>query len=105
MPGPAACDEPNFPRGFAQFFERLASFSRLILFDKRGTGLSDRVTDMPSLETRMDDVRAVMDAASSERAALFGYSEGGPIPVWGDLSGADDAPDHGRQLPAAHVGA
>ena len=63
----------------ARFFERLASFSRLILFDKRGTGLSDRVTDMPSLETRMDDVRAVMDAASSEQAALFGYSEGGPM--------------------------
>ena len=68
-------DEPHV----ARFFERLASFSRLILFDKRGTGLSDRVTDMPNLETRMDDVRAVMDAASSERAALFGYSEGGPM--------------------------
>ncbi len=63
----------------ARFFERLASFSRLILFDKRGTGLSDRVADVPTLETRMDDVRAVMDAASSERAALFGYSEGGPM--------------------------
>jgi pimeloyl-ACP methyl ester carboxylesterase len=63
----------------ARFLERLASFSRLILFDKRGTGLSDRVSDMPDLETRMDDVRAVMDAASSERAALFGYSEGGPM--------------------------
>jgi len=68
-------DEPHV----ARFFERLASFSRLILFDKRGTGLSDRVTDMPTLETRMDDVRAVMDAASSDRAALFGYSEGGPL--------------------------
>ena len=63
----------------ARFLERLASFSRLILFDKRGTGLSDRVTDMPNLETRMDDVRAVMDAASSAHAALFGYSEGGPM--------------------------
>jgi pimeloyl-ACP methyl ester carboxylesterase len=63
----------------ARFFERLASFSRLILFDKRGTGLSDRVSDMPSLETRMDDVRAVMDAVSSTQAALFGYSEGGPM--------------------------
>ena len=63
----------------ARFFERLASFSRLILFDKRGTGLSDRVTDMPNLETRMDDVRAVMDAVSSKQAALFGYSEGGPM--------------------------
>ena len=61
----------------ARFLERLASFSRLILFDKRGTGLSDRVPDLPTLETRMDDVRAVMDAAGSERAALLGYSEGG----------------------------
>jgi pimeloyl-ACP methyl ester carboxylesterase len=60
---------------------RLTSFSRLILFDKRGTGLSDRVNtaDLPSLEMRMDDVRAVMDAANSERAAVFGVSEGGPM--------------------------
>ena len=65
--------------GWSAFYERLASFSRLILFDKRGTGLSDRVTDMPSLEVRMDDVRAVMDTAGSERAALFGLSEGGPM--------------------------
>jgi pimeloyl-ACP methyl ester carboxylesterase/class 3 adenylate cyclase len=65
--------------GSARFFERLASFSRLILFDKRGTGLSDRVTDMPTLETRMDDVRAVMDAAGSTSAALLGLSEGGPM--------------------------
>ena len=63
----------------ARFLERLASFTRLILFDKRGTGLSDRVADLPNLETRMDDVRAVMDAVGSERAALFGYSEGGPM--------------------------
>jgi pimeloyl-ACP methyl ester carboxylesterase len=63
----------------ARFLSRLASFSRLILFDKRGTGLSDRVSDLPSLETRMDDVRAVMDAIGSERAALCGYSEGGPM--------------------------
>jgi pimeloyl-ACP methyl ester carboxylesterase len=62
---------------FARFLKRLASFSRVILFDKRGTGLSDRVSDMPDLETRMDDVRAVLDAVRSERAALFGYSEGG----------------------------
>ena len=66
---------------FARFLERLASFTRLILFDKRGTGLSDRVPphELPSLEQRMDDVRAVMDAAGSERAALFGVSEGGPM--------------------------
>ncbi len=62
-----------------RFLERLASFSRLILFDKRGTGLSDRISDMPSLEVRMDDVRAVMDAAGSKQAALLGYSEGGPM--------------------------
>jgi pimeloyl-ACP methyl ester carboxylesterase len=65
--------------GFARFVSRLTSFSRLILFDKRGTGLSDRVGDMPSLEVRMDDVRAVMDAVGSERAALFGVSEGGTM--------------------------
>jgi len=60
----------------ARFLRRLASFSRLIVFDKRGTGLSDRVAELPTLEQRMDDVRAVMDAAGSERAALFGHSEG-----------------------------
>jgi class 3 adenylate cyclase len=65
----------------AHFLERLASFSRLIRFDKRGTGLSDRPGGLPDLETRMDDVRAVMDAAGSERAALFGYSEGAPMSV------------------------
>jgi len=63
----------------AHFLERLSRFSRLILFDKRGTGLSDRNTKPPTLEERMDDVRAVMDAAGSERAALFGYSEGGSL--------------------------
>jgi pimeloyl-ACP methyl ester carboxylesterase len=65
----------------ARFFERLSSFSRLILFDKRGTGLSDPVAEVPTLELRIDDVRAVMDAAGSERAALFGISEGGPMSV------------------------
>jgi pimeloyl-ACP methyl ester carboxylesterase len=64
---------------FARFLGRLASFSRLILFDKRGTGLSDRVGELPTLEQRMDDVRAVMEAAGSERAALLGVSEGGPM--------------------------
>jgi class 3 adenylate cyclase len=57
-------------------FEGLASFSRLIFFDKRGTGMSDRVAGAPTLEARMDDVRAVMDAAGSERAAIIGWSEG-----------------------------
>ncbi len=68
--------EPSFER----FFRRLASFSRLILFDKRGTGLSDRVAihELPTLEQRMDDVRAVMDAAGSQRAALLGVSEADP---------------------------
>jgi pimeloyl-ACP methyl ester carboxylesterase len=60
----------------ASFLRRLASFTRLIVFDKRGTGLSDRVTELPTLEQRMDDVRAVMDAVGSTRAALFGHSEG-----------------------------
>jgi pimeloyl-ACP methyl ester carboxylesterase/DNA-binding winged helix-turn-helix (wHTH) protein len=66
---------------FARFLLRLASFARLILFDKRGTGLSDRVpnSQLPTLEQRMDDVRAVMDAVGSERAALCGVSEGGPM--------------------------
>jgi pimeloyl-ACP methyl ester carboxylesterase len=68
-------EEPSVVR----FFDRLGSFSRVILFDKRGTGLSDRVTQSPTLEERMDDVRAVLDAVGSERAALLGYSEGGPM--------------------------
>jgi pimeloyl-ACP methyl ester carboxylesterase/DNA-binding winged helix-turn-helix (wHTH) protein/class 3 adenylate cyclase len=66
---------------FASFLDRLASFSRLILFDKRGTGLSDRVPlhGLPTLEQRMEDVHAVMDAVGSERAVLIGVSEGGPM--------------------------
>jgi pimeloyl-ACP methyl ester carboxylesterase/class 3 adenylate cyclase len=63
----------------AEFFEQMSSFCRLIMFDKRGTGLSDRVSGIPDLETRMDDVRAVMDAVGSKRAALLGVSEGGPM--------------------------
>ena len=66
---------------FAPFFDRISSFARLILFDKRGCGLSDPVRDAPTLEERVDDVRAVMDAAGSERAALFGVSEGGPMSI------------------------
>jgi class 3 adenylate cyclase len=70
-------EEPSYSR----FLTRLASFTRLILFDKRGTGLSDRVPDseLPTLEQRMDDVRAVLDAVDSERAALLGVSEGGAM--------------------------
>jgi DNA-binding SARP family transcriptional activator/pimeloyl-ACP methyl ester carboxylesterase len=65
----------------AGFYRRLASMGRLILFDKRGTGLSDRVSSerLPDLETRMDDVRAVMDAVGSERAVILGISEGGAM--------------------------
>ena len=63
----------------SSFFRRLASFSRLILFDKRGTGMSDRGSQIFTLEQRMHDVRAILDAVGSERAALFGVSEGGPM--------------------------
>ena len=96
---------------YARFLSRLASFARLITFDKRGTGLSDRVPvdRLPTLEQRMDDVRAVMDAAGSERAALFGVSEGGPMSflfaaahpertaalvVYGSYAHADAAPEY-----------
>src|SRR5215831_15107672 len=74
-----AWEEPTL----ARFLGRLASFSRLIMFDKRGTGLSDRVPDaqLPTHEERMDDLRAVMDAAGSERAAIVGFSEGGSLAI------------------------
>ena len=73
----ASWDEPLV----AHFAERLVSFSRLILFDKRGTGLSDPVPldRLPTLEQRMEDVHAVLDAVSSKKAALYGISEGGPM--------------------------
>jgi class 3 adenylate cyclase len=64
---------------FRRYCERLAEFTRLILFDKRGMGMSDRVPGAATLEERMDDIRAVMDAAGSERAAVMGESEGGPL--------------------------
>ena len=63
----------------SEFLLKLTNFSRLILFDKRGTGLSDRENELSTLEERMDDIRNVMDAASSERAVLFGHSEGGTV--------------------------
>ena len=63
----------------AAFFRRLASFARVVIFDKRGQGLSDRLGRPPTLEDSMDDLRAVMDAAGCERPALFGVSEGGPM--------------------------
>jgi class 3 adenylate cyclase/pimeloyl-ACP methyl ester carboxylesterase len=62
--------------GYTAFLRRLSSFARVVAFDKRGQGLSDRVSDAPSLEPRMDDVRAIMDAIGSQRATLFGHSEG-----------------------------
>src|SRR5450631_607915 len=62
--------------GFTAFIRRLASYARVVTFDKRGQGLSDRVSGAPSLEERMDDVRAVMDTIGSRRAALIGFSEG-----------------------------
>ena len=70
-----AWEEPSY----ARFLHRLSSICRLILIDRRGTGLSDPVAALPTLEQRMDDVRAVMDAAGSKKAALFGISEGGPM--------------------------
>ena len=78
--GPAGNLEVDWESPFlVQPYERLASISRLIIFDKRGVGLSDRNVGAPTLEERMDDVRAVMDAVGSERAALIGVSEGGPM--------------------------
>jgi pimeloyl-ACP methyl ester carboxylesterase len=68
-------DEPDVSR----WLLRLASFARVAMFDKRGTGMSDRVTEMPGLDQRMDDLRAVMDAAGMEQAALLGLSEGGSL--------------------------
>ena len=64
---------------YADFLERMASFSRLIVFDRRGTGLSDRILELGSFEELLDDMRAVLDAVSSERTALFGGAEGGPM--------------------------
>src|SRR5205823_2575810 len=79
VPGFVSNIDMLWEMALAQFFSRLASFSRLILFDKRGTGLSDRDVGIATLEERMDDVRAVMDAAGSKSAALFGFSEGGAM--------------------------
>src|SRR5499425_3231711 len=63
---------------FARGLRRLGSFARVVVFDRRGTGLSDRIDEanLPTLEARMDDIRAVMDAAAVERAALFGFEDG-----------------------------
>jgi pimeloyl-ACP methyl ester carboxylesterase len=95
-------EEPSF----ARFLHRLASFSRLIVLDVRGTGLSDRAADLPTLEEQIDDVLAVLDAVGSERAALFGLSQGGGP---GDVvrrrsSRADLGTRSLRCLRAQHVG-
>src|SRR3954470_12690714 len=99
----------------ASFFERIASFARVIVFDKRGNGLSDPVAEAPTLEQRIDDVRAVMDAAGSERASLFGVSEGGPMSIlfaathperasalvlYGAMGRTTEAPDYPWAAPA-----
>lgn len=68
-------DEPDF----ARWLHRLGSYARVAMFDKRGTGMSDRINELPGLDQRMDDVRAVMDAVGMDRAALLGISEGGPL--------------------------
>jgi class 3 adenylate cyclase/pimeloyl-ACP methyl ester carboxylesterase len=68
-------EEPDFSR----WLLRLASYARIVMLDKRGTGMSDRVTELPGLDERMDDVRVVLDAAGMEQAALLGMSEGGPL--------------------------
>ena len=70
----------EFP-GYTDYLHRLAAFARVIVFDKRGQGLSDRVPGVPSLEQRMDDVAAIMEAVGSKRAALLGFSEGAPMCV------------------------
>ena len=70
-----AWEEPRL----ARFLTRLASFSRLIVFDKRGTGMSDPVASPPSMDERMDDIGAVMDAVGCARAAVLGISEGGTL--------------------------
>src|SRR5215472_16039712 len=68
-------DEPDL----ARFLRRMATYARVVTFDKRGTGMSDRVAELPGLDQRMDDLRAVMDAAGMEQAAVLGISEGGPL--------------------------
>ena len=90
---------------FARFLRRLSEFARVILFDKRGTGLSDRVGALPTLEQRMDDVRAVMAAAGSRRGGAAGRVRGRADvqPVRDDLSGTDARADHGRHLRQADV--
>jgi class 3 adenylate cyclase len=101
---------------FVHLLQGLASFSRLIRFDKRGTGLSDRAVRVATLEERMDDVRAVMDAVGSEQAVLLGFSEGAPMCIlfaatypertqalvlYGGMARSTEAPDYPWATPAA----
>src|SRR5262249_10877037 len=72
-----AWEDPSY----ARFLQQLSSFSRVIFFDKRGTGMSERTVEVGTLEQRMDDVRAVMDAAGSKRATLLGVSEGASMSI------------------------
>ena len=103
----------------ARFMRRLGRFTRLIRFDKRGTGLSDRVTDAATLEERIDDLQAVLDAASSERAFVFGVSEGVNMAclfaashpdrtrgllIWGGQPGRIQTPGQGRVPTAQGAG-
>jgi class 3 adenylate cyclase len=102
----------------ARFFRRLASFCRVIDFDKRGTGMSDRTERLPDIDRRMLDIEAVMNAAASEQAALFAVSEGGPmallfaaahpertrsLALWGTYARITWAPDYDIGMPAADL--
>jgi class 3 adenylate cyclase/esterase/lipase len=108
----------DLPVPLRTWFQRFASFARLIHFDKRGTGMSDAVSPATTLETRMDDVRAVMDAAGSERAAVIGISEGGPMStlfaatypdrvwalvLWGAMAKTTRAPDYPWGIEEAEI--
>ncbi len=103
---------------FGEFFRTFASFARVITFDKRGTGLSERTLGFGSAQDRMDDIRAVMDAVGCERAALVGISEGGPLTtlfaatypervsalvLWGTFARVQRAPDYPYGVDAAMV--
>lgn len=87
------------------FFRRLALFCRVILFDKRGTGMSDRGSQIFTLEQRMHDVQAILDAVGCEQAALFGVSEGGPMSLRRDVPCAHVGPCAVRLLRQALLGA
>jgi pimeloyl-ACP methyl ester carboxylesterase len=80
VPGWVSHLEVEMENGLSRrFYEALASFTRLVRFDKRGTGMSDRVMVSMSMDERIDDIRAVLDAAEVQRASLLGYSEGGTM--------------------------